>query len=89
MFHDLEQGTFTFFQWEWITHLSFVSRLVRMQRLDTLEEIVALQYDSVENPTVVTDPDSQVTFTYDGLNRVLTAATADLGGQPTVTLTSV
>jgi len=65
-----------------------LSRLIRMQRLDTLEEILGVQYDAVGNPTDVSDADSQVTFTYDGLNRVLTTTTANLGAQPVVTLTS-
>jgi len=37
---------------------------------------------------MVGDTDSQVTFTYDGLNRVNTEGTSDLGVQPAVTLTS-
>ena len=34
------------------------------------------------------DNDSLVTFSYDGLNRVVTEGTTDLGAQPAVTLTS-
>ncbi|MCA9501056.1 MAG: hypothetical protein KC588_17820 [Nitrospira sp.] len=56
----------------------------------TPDNTITIGYDVVGNPTMVTDADSQVTFTYDGVNRVKTAQTSQTSGlQPQVLLTSV
>ena len=46
-----------------------------------------MTYDAASNPLTIGDTDSLVTFSYDGLNRVVTEGTTDLGAQPVVTLT--
>jgi RHS repeat-associated protein len=43
-------------------------------------------FDAVGNRLTVTDPDSRLTFTYDGLNRVLSVDTAGTPGGPAVKL---
>ncbi len=48
----------------------------------------SIGYDTADNVTSVTDPESALTFTYDFLNRRETASTTGAPFQPAVTLTS-
>ena len=62
----------------------------RLTSITTPDNTIGIAYDAVGNPTDVADTDSQVTFTYDGLNRAQTARTSQTSGiQPQVLLTSV
>lgn len=62
--------------------------LSRVTRVTTPDDVVDLSYDAAGNVLTLSDNDSSIVFTYDGLNRVLTQATAAGGVQPLVTLTS-
>ena len=48
--------------------------------------ITSFNYDLVGNLTSITDPDSNLTFSYDGADRLLSAATTGSPNQPEVTI---
>ena len=62
--------------------------LNRLTQKATIDNLIALGYDLEGNVTSVADDDSELSFSHDGLNRVLTAATDAGGVQPLVTLTN-
>ena len=49
--------------------------------------VTSYTYSAVGNLLTVADPDSALTMTYDGANRLLTTSTAGSSNQPAVTLT--
>jgi uncharacterized protein RhaS with RHS repeats len=55
----------------------------------SVEDTIAFSYDAKGNRLSAADSDSSLAFTYDGLDRVLTASTVAAAGavQPAVTLT--
>ena len=59
-----------------------------ISRQDASIPNLALTYDAVGNRLSAANNDSSLTFTYDGLNRLLTAETLIGGTQPLVTLTN-
>jgi RHS repeat-associated protein len=50
-------------------------------------QVTSYTYDTAGNLTGVTDPDSQLTMTYDLANRLTSVSTAGSSNQPSVTLT--
>lgn len=70
--------------------ISFAYDAVNQLRSKTLPGslVTSYTYDAVGNLLTVTDPDSQLTMTYDLANRLLTTSTAGSPNQPAVTLTS-
>jgi len=62
--------------------------LSRLTQIATPDNTITIGYDAVGNSLSVVDNDSSVGFSYDGLNRVETTSTVDLGHQPAITLTS-
>ncbi len=69
---------------------SILATFSRLTTITTPDYSIGTVYDKVGNPEDIADNDSQVTFTYDGLNRVETAETSkDTGLQPNILLTSV
>ena len=61
----------------------------RLTQVSTLDNLIVLDHDAEGIVTSVADDDSELSFTHDGLNRVLTAATGAGGVQPLVTLTNI
>ncbi len=59
----------------------------RLTQVSTLDNLIVLGHGAEGHVTSVADDDSDLAFTYDGLNRVLTAATGACSVQPLVTLT--
>jgi len=58
-----------------------VNQLVRKTHVTT-SHVTSYDYDEVDNLTSVIDPDSHLTFTYDGASRLTSASTADSPNQP-------
>ena len=63
--------------------------LSRLIQINTPDNTITVSYDAVGNPQTVVDNDSRIGLTYDGLNRIATTETFDLGAQPNVILTNV
>ncbi len=67
---------------------TYDSRDNLLTQVTTPDNLIALGYDAAGNALTVADDDSDLAFTYDGLNRVLTASTGLGGVQPLVVLTN-
>ena len=62
--------------------------LSRLTLVSTPDNVIDFTYDAAGNTLGVVDGDSDLAFTFDGVNRVVTADTLVGGAQPLVTLTS-
>ncbi len=62
--------------------------LSQLTGVKTPDNTMSFTYDPNGNMTALADNDSSLSFTYDQKNRLVTAATVDVGVQPAVTLTN-
>jgi len=69
-----------------ITHA--YDELNRRTLVSTPDNLISITYDAASNVLGVLDNDTDLSFTYDGLNRIATSSTGLGGVQPLVTLTN-